>query len=124
MFDNRILFTNAVDTCKNGLRQSPIDLTGCTRVQMKALRLKGHNDYRSETFTMLNTGYTGEIIFFVCASEVFLFKFYISVQITFGGQAPTLFGGPLSGEYTFLHMYFVWGSEDGHGSAHAVNGYL
>lgn len=48
--------------CDNGTRQSPIDIPGCSKGSMPALRLTGHNDTRQDGFTLYNTGHTGMLL--------------------------------------------------------------
>jgi Eukaryotic-type carbonic anhydrase len=49
---------------------------------------------------------------------------YNLAQISFNGDAPKMFGGPLPAEYTLLQMHFHWGEQDSEGSEHSNSGNL
>jgi Eukaryotic-type carbonic anhydrase len=85
--------------------------------------MSGHSTNRSEKFLLINTGYTGEIL--MQKISTFIHTSSLSTaQVTYNGEAPTLFGGPLTGEYTLLQVQFRWGKNDFIGSEHSINGNL
>ncbi|XP_063063036.1 carbonic anhydrase-like [Engraulis encrasicolus] len=88
----------------NGPRQSPIDIVpgeAAFDAALKPLTLKYDP---STSLDILNNGH--------------------SVQVTFAddSDSSTLTGGPISGTYRLKQFHFHWGSSDGHGSEHTVQG--
>lgn len=90
----------------NGPRQSPIDLVTAEARYDPELRPLTLRYDPSVSLDIINNGH--------------------SVQVTFADDkdASTLTGGPITGIYRLKQFHFHWGSSDGKGSEHTVDGKL
>jgi len=88
-----------------GNRQSPIDLKPTQEESLLPLQLIYYSSIPSEAH-LTNNGHTAKL----------------SNHHHQSGDIPAMIGGGLPTKYEFAQVHFHWGSEDGQGSEHLVDG--
>lgn len=89
----------------SGTRQSPVDLKSAHKVNYSPLQLD-HYDTQPVKSHLENNGHTMKLTTTAASTDL----------------VPTLYGGGLTEKYTFSQVHFHWGSKDGQGSEHQVEG--
>jgi len=92
------------NTC-GGARQSPVNIVPTKDVEHSYLRLTNYDKQPGQAH-LINNGHTAKL----------------TTQAVTAEDTPIMEGGGLPNRYKFSQVHFHWGSEDGQGSEHQVNG--
>lgn len=129
-FWNLLKFLILGRLCKNGTRQSPVNLHGCDAHSApggKPLKVDKFSN-RTAVFKLFNTGYLGKFSTGSSKSRFIWINWFpytaqVNVLNEEGAPMPmSISGGPLDGVYNLLNMNFNWAATDEDGSLHAMRG--
>ena len=96
---------NWTGVCKNGTRQSPIDIKSSEAVYDEALgkfELKNYDKQLTLDFTVANNGH--------------------GMVVSLGGGDYAVSGGGLDGSYKTVQFHLHWGPDENAGSEHEMDG--